>query len=223
MTDFSFDDLVKIINNTFQELDYIYNGERSFASDSSNQKKSRLIFPKYSGGYNHLRVSEQELRFVFVEQFNKYCNSKEKKAFYSIETPTKKKYIFSKKEGDNKVVPRIAENGEVGTSGRFDMSIHNEKGEPIYHIEFKAHNPQGMSYEKDLLKLSKDSRSGTVTGLFILLLQSADDNTYTNITRKLKGHIGKNTLFVCHCLNPVETKCYAENQSLREGDWGIIT
>lgn len=56
-------------------------------------------FPKYSGRYRNgeTRISEQELRFIFVEQFNKYCKNNSWNAYYSVETPTEEKYILVKK------------------------------------------------------------------------------------------------------------------------------
>lgn len=42
-----------------------------------NNKSSRIIFPlkrESKDKKEELRISEQELRFVFVEEFNKYCS-----------------------------------------------------------------------------------------------------------------------------------------------------
>ena len=85
-------------------------------------------FPKYSGRYRNgeTRISEQELRFIFVEQFNKYCNENNSwNAYYSVETPTEEKYIFSKK-GDENCPHKV--DGEVngGQSAMIDLSIHDD-------------------------------------------------------------------------------------------------
>ncbi len=55
--------LEEIIRRTFEVIDNVY----SVNKDKKNYN-SRLIFPKYRNK-NNIRVSEQELRFVFVDQF----------------------------------------------------------------------------------------------------------------------------------------------------------
>ena len=72
---------------------------KSFTILRNNDSGSRLKFPTYRNGQR--RVSEQELRFVFVEQLQDLL--KEYDFFYSIETPTNGKYKFS-------------ENGKYGNS-----------------------------------------------------------------------------------------------------------
>ena len=108
-------------------------------------------------------MSEQELRFVFVEQFNKIA--KDNNLYYSVETPTRGKYSFSKKEK-----PCVNKNGQ---SGEFDMVIHNEQGERICLIEFKANFPAVGDYEKDFLKLENESNSGC-PAYFIQLVDTLD-------------------------------------------------
>ena len=48
----------------------------------------QMIYPNLSTG--EMRISEQELRFVFVEEFKK----EHPNLFYSVETPTENKYKF---------------------------------------------------------------------------------------------------------------------------------
>ncbi len=92
------DRIAEILNRAFQVLDksYKYNDEES---GKANQQASgsRLIFPCYSKTYRNgeRRISEQELRFVFIEQFNQYCDETGWDAYYSVETPTEWKYRFS--------------------------------------------------------------------------------------------------------------------------------
>lgn len=59
--------IIDILDNTFKILDNCYknNGEALGKADY-NASGSRIIFPCYSDGER--RISEQELRFVFVGQ-----------------------------------------------------------------------------------------------------------------------------------------------------------
>lgn len=73
-----------IIDQTFNRLELAYMNHREGQIDKSiNHKKgeSRLVFPCYKNG--KIRVSEQELRFIFVETFNEYCDEKELDWFVS--------------------------------------------------------------------------------------------------------------------------------------------
>ena len=62
------DHIETIINNTFNAIDKVYN----IKQESAEKGNSRLVFPKYRS--DKTRVSEQELRFIFVDQFIQYCN-----------------------------------------------------------------------------------------------------------------------------------------------------
>ena len=187
--------VVDILILTFKELDIIYKSQVSLNSNSNSS--SLLLFPKYREDDN-IRVSEQELRFIFVEQFDQYCKMNNWNVRYSVETPTHKKYIFSNIKGENKPVPRIADNSDEGVSARFDVTINDEMGSILFPIEFKANNPDELSFKKDLFKLVEDSN--TNIGFLVLLLKSADIRTYRSIFRKVLSNIGVNTIFVCHCL-----------------------
>ena len=123
--------LEEVINNTFEIL-------------RKNDSGSRIVFPTYRDS-NH-RVSEQELRFVFVEQVQGLL--KEYDYYYSVETPTKDIYRFSQ---DKKYIsPRIDESGK---SASFDLSIVDKSNNTIAIIEFKAKNSDPHEYAKDLCKL----------------------------------------------------------------------
>ena len=68
--------LSKIITRTFKELVAIYGShkEKENKDTIKVKAKSRLIFPCYGNHRNNeVRVSEQELRFAFVEAFYEYC------------------------------------------------------------------------------------------------------------------------------------------------------
>lgn len=89
----------EIIKDTFDVIPKVYHTHREGDGNHKDfcESQSRIIFPKYSGRYRNgeTRISEQELRFIFVEQFNKYCSTKKWNAYYSVETPTEEKYVFS--------------------------------------------------------------------------------------------------------------------------------
>ena len=146
-----------MINETFKILAEIYktNREREGETDIEHAPKDcRLIFPHYSpkdGKELETRISEQELRFAFVEVFNRYCTHKDLQWFYSIETPTMKKYRFS--ENKKNIYPKIDSKGQ---SANFDFVIHDEGLKRICLIEFKALNSNWHEHHKDFFKLIKD-------------------------------------------------------------------
>ena len=82
------DRIAEILNRAFQVLDksYKYNDEES-GKANLQASGSRLIFPCYSKTYRNgeRRISEQELRFVFIEQFNQYCDETGWDAYYSLQ------------------------------------------------------------------------------------------------------------------------------------------
>ena len=83
----------EIINQTFSRLGKAYESHREGINESLElvkETESRIVFPCYHN--NETRISEQELRFVFVETFNTYSREKGLNLFYSIETPTRDTY-----------------------------------------------------------------------------------------------------------------------------------
>lgn len=155
----------KILSNTFNELKRVYNCHREGNFEQKDWRelpKSRIIFPKYNdqdekdkGKAGNTRISEQELRFVFVEQLYAYCKENWN-ILYSVETPTDKKYIFSSKDKTDKTVPQQKDSGRSAST---DLTIHNLEGKRICQIEFKAHNPDLSCYLKDFLKLNKEAQN----------------------------------------------------------------
>ena len=51
-----------------------------------------MVFPKYRN--KETRVSEQELRFAFIEAFNELNKENNWGLYYSVETPTEKNTDF---------------------------------------------------------------------------------------------------------------------------------
>lgn len=138
------------------------------------------------------RVSEQELRFIFVEQFNKSDTAKENGLFYSIETPTVNFYDFTG-------VPQVVEREEhdkkkgqkgAGRSANIDLVIYQKKDDTIKRIaliEFKARNPDEKYYRKDICKLINEESESDCLKYFIQIINNGSDfNDFRNL--KLKGH-----------------------------------
>lgn len=168
-----------IINGAFKRVRDAYS--------KGENKKTRLIFPNYQhtkdkDGNGKLRVSEQELRFAFVESFNEKAPQG---WHYAVEVPTKGYYNFS---GDE---PVVAEQGK-GQSGNFDLVIYGDSGDYVALIEFKANPSRGKSFKKDYLKLkNKNEGDGGQTLRYFLqivdLSARSDRNTeISKIKRKIE-------------------------------------
>lgn len=181
-----------ILNNTFKIISETYKYQKEDC-DFAPAGKSRLIFPKKSDG--SIRVSEQELRFIFVEQLNEYVRENWD-VYYSVETPTEYNYRFS---GAN--VPECYGTGVDGRSANIDLSIHDNRGHRIALIEFKhGHDFEAMN--KDFLKLAKEN--GDSLRFFVGLLSSSDGQTVESIANKIErksSTLNANTIFLYYSLN----------------------
>ena len=192
------DDIKNIINeitsNTFEVLKKVYDNQKEGCEYTQSDNGSWLIFPHYSTIYRNgeTRISEQELRFVFVEQFNVYCAKNNLRLYYSVETPTKYKYTFKDKDNPHK--------DEDGQSAMVDLCIHNEKFERVALVEFKALNPDEFCYKKDFCKLDaeKEGKPNLET-FFIMIVKNADNDTFKNINVKIQNK-DKETVFRCYNL-----------------------
>ncbi len=140
--------MAKVLKETFDSLRIAYADNDS---EDFSYGETGLLFPKYRkiSKNDKLRVSEQELRFVFIEKFNKY---RSKNLYYSVETPTKDIYTFSK---DKQKIPPVV--GE-GQSGNFDMTIYKKDEEGtcklVGLIEFKAGSVDAQAFREVYVKLS---------------------------------------------------------------------
>ena len=183
------DEIVKkhidvIIENTFNTISEVYRTQMENQKIGTyNNKSSRIIFPlkrESKDKKEEFRISEQELRFVFVEEFNKYC-SKNWDAYYSVETPTSKRYDFSNKEKQCKVdYPK-------GQSAMVDFSIvlkEQDKLTRVALIEFKALIPDKQSYMKDYVKLLNEDQKFVY---FIMIVKSANNRTIKSIADKINA------------------------------------
>lgn len=131
-------------------------------NDPYFESKSKLVYPVKSD--NSRRVSEQEVRFLFINKIDK-----ESDFLYSVEAPTKEKYVFTGKKGNER-------------SGNFDVCLYENNKERKHLIEFKALNPKNASYHKDFEKLIKDENG--LTNYFIQLIINSDTGTLTSIEKK---------------------------------------
>lgn len=191
-------DIKNIINEittkTFEVLKNVYANQKEGHEFTQGANGSRLIFPHYSTVYRdgETRISEQELRFVFIEQFNTYCVENNLNWYYSVETPTEYKYTFTDKNNPHK--------DEDGQSAMFDLCIHNEKLERIALIEFKALNPDKFCYKKDFCKLEVEKEGKTeLETFFIMMVKNADKGTLKSINAKIQNKDPK-TIFRCYKL-----------------------
>lgn len=181
--------ILDIISEAFKHVKNAYD----LSNEPNSSKDSRLIFPKRRD--ESIRVSEQELRFAFVEEF--LNNEEAKDWYYAVEVPTKIKYDFSDKE-----TPKVADEGK-GQSASFDLVIYAKDGSafnPIALLEFKAGNPTEFAYHKDLAKLENEKEGDNeVLRFFIEIVKNADKGTPKNIESKLKDK-RQQTNFICYSL-----------------------
>jgi hypothetical protein len=180
-------DIVQISKDVLTRL-FNMNYERKGGSSDE-----RLIFPnKFPSKIKskdisveellkYTRVSEQELRFLFVEQFIKDTS---KDFFYSVETPTEKKYRFGKTYEEIRT-------DETGRSASIDMSVFkrdsNNKYNRILNIEFKNENVPSFNIGKDILKLIHEKQNGAL----IHLLKNTDSGTLCSSSDNSKGVFDK--------------------------------
>ena len=191
-----------IITKTFTRLENVYLKHKEAFSDSlplsPSVDESRLVFPAYY--YNEsgkkiakgTRISEQELRFAFVEEFNYYCRENKIDLFYSVETPTKDTY------SDFSTNPKRNPNGR---SAEFDMVIYDENLYRVCLIEFKANNADEVDHKKDFLKLDRDEGDNdSVLRYFIEIAKSYSEKTINSLKEKKFKFKGKLTQVRCFAL-----------------------
>lgn len=165
--------LENVVKNTFEVLKKVYKTQKENTPQENNDgNESRIIFPKKRD--ETTRISEQELRFVFVEQLNNeikgdsLCGEKWD-VYYSVETPTGEKYGFTSRSKE---------------SGNIDLVIHDAaKFRRIALIEFKANNRDAKGYQKDFEKLTNE-KEGEIRW-FIQIVEDSGSGTKANISEKL--------------------------------------
>lgn len=187
-----------IIDCTFKIIKNVYDYQQEISERTKGDFGSHIIFPKkrqeeaIETKQDITRVSEQELKQIFIEQLNKEIE-KGWDVYYSVETPTEKKYRFKGKDKP--------EQDESGRSANFDLVIHNNKFERIALIEFKANNPKPNDYLKDLVKLNEENYEGKVLRYFIQIVRNSNDRTKDNLQEKMKGY---KDIYWCYSLEKGE-------------------
>lgn len=154
-----------------------------FEKDGGSSSE-QLIFPQKlqeKGTKLEDRISEQELRLLFIEEFKKA----NKELFYSLETPTEEKYKFGKTY--NEIVDNIDNHK---TSASLDMCVFErnlDKYERVLNIEFKHKNASLKNVGKDVLKLMQEKQNG----VFIYLLENTNSGTLRNENKTRNGVFDK--------------------------------
>lgn len=166
------DHVLKIIGSTFKVIQDVYEKQKEFGGVCNEAPQSRIIFPMKRG--EPVRISEQELRFIFVEQLNREI-SNGWNVYYSVETPTKDTYRFK----DTK--PVIDSNGQ---SASFDLVIHDKNYKRIALVEFKANNSNEHEHKKDFVKLSNPIENEGIDTFFVEIVKGANRNTYKSLKQK---------------------------------------
>lgn len=178
----------EILQKTFEKLVDIYKSHKECHYERiKGDIKSRLIFPCYGKHRdNNVRVSEQELRFAFVESLYEYCSGNNHlELFYSIETPTKYKYSFKDKNNPHKCEEKDDDYGSA-QSASFDLVLYDNKMQRRAYIEFKANNASKVEHLKDLCKLFGDPEpNDNSICYFIEIVKSHDENTINSLMGKL--------------------------------------
>ena len=200
----------EIIKETFKVIKDVYDNQRESKPkvEQSSPIGSRIIFPKYfnknkekgKSGNKEDRISEQELRFIFVEQLNRYASENGEEIYYSVETPTEKKYVFSK-DVDPRVATQDDINNKKGVSARTDLVIYKkdkDEFKKVALIEFKALNPIGRNYEKDFCKLNNEGGKD-ILKYFIQIVKNYDKGTINSIKDKIKNK--GDVIYKCYCLD----------------------
>ncbi|HEY4784610.1 MAG TPA: hypothetical protein VIH57_01115 [Bacteroidales bacterium] len=158
-------DVVQICKNVLVRISMM-----DYEKDGGTSSE-QLIFPKKiqaKGTKLINRISEQELRLLFIEEFKKLYVE----LFYSIETPTVYKFNFRKSYETIKTDYKRQ-------SALLDMCIF-ERSANVYNrilnIEFKHKNLDIKKLGKDILKLMQEKNDGA----FILLLDNTNKGTFCN-------------------------------------------
>lgn len=129
---------------------------------------TNLIFPKCKHQKEEKnRISEQESRVLFCKELQRSYHD----IFFSIETPTEKKYSFGECLREIKV-------NNKGKSASSDISLYKMKKGRLkqqINIELKAHNVKLFNIAKDFFKLLSEPYNG----LFFHTLESVDNGTLT--------------------------------------------
>ncbi len=197
----------EVLKRTFQIVQYAYDNhwedrKNNTTELSKEDSRTLLVIPQYGedreNNKEENQVSEQLLRFAFVQAFHEYVRYNGCKFFYAAEVPTIKACGEQEKR-----------------SGDYDLVIYDAKLKRICLIELKEGNGVQKETEKDFIKLTKKEEGDeNVQRYFIQLLESSNDNTINNINDKLSNVKTSLCNKPNHCM-PVHYYCY----SLQHGSY----
>lgn len=168
-----------ILRTAFKELMEIYSDRDYFENPAAEKGRfvdrpvhsatGKMIFPCYYKDRepSQNRISEQELRFLFVK---KLLDS-QSDYYYSVETPTQEKYQFT---GVRKFI-----------SGNIDLCLYKREGQEYrrcHLLEFKNKNGTEKGIKKDFEKLLTEPAARE--NYFIHLIEKADSGTYKSLLEK---------------------------------------
>ena len=152
-----------VIDKTFEDIREIYKLQKT--GEGNPTSSLRFPYKYHDQTQGELRISEQELRCLFIEKLQN------EGLYYSIEAPTMGDYRFENAEGKMR-------------SGNFDLVICDAMGKKRYAlIEFKGLNPDEKCYAKDYWKLQNWQEEGELR-YFLQVVKSAKQDTYQNIADK---------------------------------------
>ena len=164
-----------VIKNTFDIIQKVYKYQQEIFNGQEEPigiHGSRIIFPKYRK--DETRISEQELKQIFIEQLNKEIENKKWDVYYSVETPTPQEFCFS---------------GVSARSANFDLVIHDNKFKRIALIEFKANNADKNNHDKDFEKLNnQEEKDDGVLTYFIEIVKNTNSGTFPSLHGKIEGN-----------------------------------
>lgn len=161
-----------VIKNTFSIIQKVYEYQQEIFNGPKGIPGSRIIFPKYRK--DETRISEQELKQVFIEQLSKEIENEDWNVYYSVETPTPQEFCFS---------------GVSARSANFDLVIHDNNFKRIALIEFKANNADKNNHDKDFEKLNnQEEKDGSVLTYFIEIVKNTNSGTFSNLHGKIEGN-----------------------------------
>ena len=215
--EFLSESIKRLIENAFDIVHIAYKANNELkvkdGKTIADGNFTSLVFPMYREERASCRVSEQELRFAFVQAFQKVASFLD--LFYSVETPTKSKYLFT---GEN--TPRITDDEEnVGESGKFDLVIHDHQLQRVCTIEFKANYPDEKAFKEVLLKLANPEEEGELRYLVHIVENDLSDACKDNLEKaanwlyKESGlHNPQDIQYVCQSLTEKKTLV---NQAIR--------
>lgn len=172
-----------VIHRTYNILQRVYEYQQEKNPiENVVDTGSRILFPKYRNGKT--RFSEQELRFIFIEQLNIEIEECNWDVYYSVETPTQYRYKFKDEE-----TPQVFKRENKGQSAQFDLVIHDNRFNRIALIEFKANNASIAHHDKDFLKLQEEG-TDSVMKYFLEVVKSSNAGTINSLNEKKSAYSG---------------------------------